>query len=336
MLWLNFKNISVDTDDSAYPTAKKLVKQHDRLTVSDTSNKVVWFFMADSSEGDCLFQDPEWSTHGGFVVTLRSFDKTGGKCKDENQDYGIMAIRMVDKKRFYFYGQGISDKSTPHLWIDPSAQVDTTADTSTGEGFFGTMNVRLTYVDPQDGIVFVDLSKVESLADLEKTLAKPQKLKKPSGLKDWLLDSPMFSPDGEYIVFNAFDGSETSWESYVQELSETSSPVKMKVLDKMMSPPAQPHWYKNGDRLFVVWTEFPSGSKILNLNDLRNPSVQGGDYGRTAMREVSLKHGGPADFAVEWVGDVRELAPVPMMGGRSPDGRFLATGTNHAFMLKLP
>ena len=54
------------------------------------------------------------------------------------------------------------------------------------------------------------------------------------------------------------------------------------------------------------------------------------------MREIRLTAGAPADIAFEWVGDVRQIAPVPMIGGRSPDGRFLATGTNYGFLLELP
>ena len=65
-------------------------------------------------------------------------------------------------------------------------------------------------------------------------------------------------------------------------------------------------------------------------------SVQDGSVGRTVMREVRLTAGAPSDLAVEWVGDVRQIAPVPMIGGRSPDGRFLATGTNYGYLLELP
>ena len=64
--------------------------------------------------------------------------------------------------------------------------------------------------------------------------------------------------------------------------------------------------------------------------------VQDGSAGRTAMREIKLSAGAPNDLAVEWVGDVRQVAPVPMIGGRSPDAKFLATGTNYGFLLELP
>jgi hypothetical protein len=74
----------------------------------------------------------------------------------------------------------------------------------------------------------------------------------------------------------------------------------------------------------------------VNKNDLSEVSVQNGSAGRTAMREIKLATNAPADLAFEWVDNVKEIAPIPMIGGRSPDGFFLATGTNNGFLLKLP
>jgi len=54
------------------------------------------------------------------------------------------------------------------------------------------------------------------------------------------------------------------------------------------------------------------------------------------MREISLAANAPSDLAFEWLGEIRELAPVPLTGGRSPDGKFIATGTNNAYLLELP
>jgi hypothetical protein len=74
----------------------------------------------------------------------------------------------------------------------------------------------------------------------------------------------------------------------------------------------------------------------VNKNDLTDASVQNGSAGRTVMREIKLAANAPADLAFEWVGDAKEIAPVPMIGGRSPDGFFLATGANNGYLLKLP
>lgn len=75
---------------------------------------------------------------------------------------------------------------------------------------------------------------------------------------------------------------------------------------------------------------------MLNTNDLKVKEVQNGSVGRTVMREIQLAAGAPSDLFLNWVGDIREISPVPMIGGRSPDGNFLATGRNDGFLIKLP
>jgi hypothetical protein len=325
MLWLNFGGtLKVTPPDSGFTTSG--VIQHDRLTISDTSGKVLWYMMRDTAAGECQFQDPEWSTHADYAVALRAYDLDGKKAC-ENLDYGIFAVRMSDSKRFWFYDKNIIETASPHLWVSPDASVDEDAADSTVEGFFGTDKVRLTYVDGDDKIVFVDFAN--GGLDKAKTLARP------SGKSGWSIDAPMISPDGNFIVYNVLENP-TTWEAYIQELSANSSPVKIERGQNSLSEPAQPHWFSFGGRLFVVWTEFPQGSQMLNKNDLTQESVQDGSVGRTVMREVRLNAGAPSDLAVEWVGDVREIASIPMIGGRSPDGRFLATGTNYGYLLELP
>lgn len=328
MLWLNFGGkLKVTAPDSVY-TVEKVV-QHDRLTVSDTSGKVLWYFMRDVEAGDCQFQDPEWSTHPNFIVALRAYDKKGSKAC-ENLDYGLFAVRMADKKKFVFYEKEISGFATPHLWVDPSAvpAADSSEADSTVKGFFGTDQVRLVYVNTKDQIVFVDFAKGG--------LKKAKTLKKPADVDGWMMDSPLISPDGNFVVYNLFNPAMTGWKSFVQELSESSKPIEIETTSDMISAPVQPHWFKFGNRLFVEWAEFPQGSQFVNKNNLMEASAQDGSAGRTAMREVSLSVGAPADLAFAWVGDVVVLAPIPLIGGRSPDGRFVATGTNNGYLLELP
>jgi hypothetical protein len=151
-----------------------------------------------------------------------------------------------------------------------------------------------------------------------------------------MMDSPMISPDGKYVVYNMINSSMMGWRSFIQELSKDATPTEIEKLSGMMSEPVQPRWFSFADRLFVVWTEFPQGSQFVNKNDLSEVSVQNGSAGRTAMREIKLAANAPSDLAFEWVDNVKEIAPIPMIGGRSPDGFFLATGTNNGFLLKLP
>ena len=329
MLWLNFgSDLKVTRPDSEYTVSKEFVEQHDRLTISDTSGKVLWYMMRDTAAGECQFQDPEWSTHPNFAVALRGYDKKDKKaCNFENLDFGMFAVRLSDSKKFWFFDKEIREDASPHLWVKPGATVAEDADDSTVEGFFGTDEVRLVYVDDDNNIVFVDFANGG--------LKKAKKLKKPAGTGKLLVDAPLISPDGNFVVYNVNENSKV-WEAYIQELSPTSTPVKIERLAGMLSDPAQPHWFEYKGRLFIVWAEFPQGEPMLSKNDLREESVQNGSAGRTAMREIRLTAGAPADIAFEWVGDVRQVAPVAMIGGRSPDGRFLATGTNYGFLLELP
>ena len=329
MLWLNFgSDLIVTPPDSEYTVSKYVVEQHDRLTISDTAGKVLWYMMRDTAEGECQFQDPEWSTHPDFAVALRAYDKEKKNlCLPGNLDYGMFALRISDKKKFWFFDKNIREDASPHLWVKPGAKVAEDADDSTVEGFFGTDEVRLVYVDDDENIVFADFANGG--------LKKAKKLKKPAGTGKSLVDAPMISPDGKFIVYNINENSKV-WEAYIQELSPTSTPVKIDRLQGMISAPAQPHWFEYNGRLFIIWAEFPQGQPMLSRNDLREESVQDGSAGRTAMREIKLSAGAPNDLAVEWVGDVRQVAPVPMIGGRSPDAKFLATGTNYGFLLELP
>ena len=329
MLWLNFGGtLNVTSPDTTVYKVTRAI-QHDRLSVTDTSGKVLWYLMRDVDAGDCQFQDPEWSTHPDYIVALRAFNSKGESgCKESDLDYGLFAIRMSDKKKFFFYDKGISELATPHLWIEPGAEHDTDADDSTIEGFFGTKQVRLVYVDKKDQVVFVDFAN----GGLQKAIT----LKKPSGVEGWMMDSPMISPDGNFVVYNLINSSMTGWKSFIQELSPKSTPIEIEKVEGMISEPAQPHWFKFGSRLFVVWAEFPAGAQYVNDNDLSAASVQDGSAGRTAMREVSLMAGAPSDIAFAWLGNVSEIAPIPLIGGRSPDGYFMATGANKGYMLELP
>ena len=328
MLWLNFGGtLKVKASDSVYTTSK--VVQHDRLSVSDTSGKVLWYLMRDTEAGDCQFQDPEWSTHPNYIVALRAFNSKGESgCKESDMDYGMFAVRMSDKKKFFFYNKEMSEFATPHLWVETGAEPDTAAAESTVEGFFGTNQVRLVYVNKKDEIVFVDYANGGTKG--------AKTLKKPSGVDGWMMDSPMISPDGNYVVYNMINSSMTGWKSFIQELSGKSKPIEIEKSPGMISEPVQPRWFTYAERLFGMWTEFPQGSQFVNKNDLSEVSVQDGSAGRTVMREVSVATGAPADLAFAWAGDMIEIAPIPMIGGRSPDGRFVATGTNLGFLLELP
>ena len=320
MLWLNFSG-TLNVQEAPKGYAAKDAEEHDRLTVSDTAGKVLWYLMKDDVKGaDCEFQDPEWTTDGNFIVALAGMNAKGSKgCSD--MEYGIFAVRLSDNQTFFLVNGGLEATANPHLWIgklqDEIDEKDSLAN------FFGTNEVKLVYANASGKLVYVDFTKSSKAVTLQAPSA------------NGLLDGPMISPDGNFIVYDVLESS-YSWSSYVQELSSTASPVEIKKVDGMISNPVFPHWWKFGSRLFVTWTEFAAGNPYLNKSDLTSESTWDLSIGRTAMREISLSANAPSDVAVEWNGDVREIAPIPLIGGRSPEGHFVSTGTNNGYMLYIP
>ncbi len=321
MLWLNFSGtLNVSEAPEGYSTNR--VGEHDRLTISDTAGRVLWFLMTDSVPGvECEFQDPEWSADGRFVVALGGFNAKGSKGCDEIE-YGIFATRLSDNATFFLVESSVGEYGDPHLWVgSPKAEIDST---DSLQAFFGTDELKLVYSNGS-GLVYVDYAKG----------AKPVKLSKPESAPSDELGNPLISSDGNFIVYHRLESS-YAWNSYVQELSPTSKPVEIEKNGTMLSNPVFPHWWNFNGRQFVVWAEFASGNSYLNKSDLLKESTWNGSVGRTAMREVSLNASAPGDISVEWIGDVREIAPVPLVGGRSPGGHFVSTGTNNGYLLYIP
>ena len=75
-----------------------------------------------------------------------------------------MAIRLADKKAFWFYDSNIVEEAFPHLWVDPNVNANTYALDSLEE-FFGTKFVQLVYVDKNEKIAWVDYSKSDKNID---------------------------------------------------------------------------------------------------------------------------------------------------------------------------
>lgn len=320
MLWLNFSGTLNVKETKGFTTTK--VGEHDRLTVSDTAGNVQWFVMMDSVGVECEFQDPEWSANSEYIVALAGSNAKGSRGCDE-VEYKIVAIRLSDKAHFILSDSVVDESANPHLWVgEPSASKDSSDSFSK---FFGTKNVKFVYKNPAGSLVYVDYAKSK----------KPKKLKAPAGANGSLLDSPMISPDGNFIVYDKLTSS-YEWNSYIQELSTSSIPVEIQKSSEQFSNPVFPHWWKFGDKLFLVWAEFAAGNAYLNKSDLTDKSTWDASIGRTVMRELSIAAGAPSDVAIEWNGDVRQIAPIPLIGGRSPDGHFVATGTNNGYLLYIP
>ena len=336
MLWLGFSGDLVVKDAPAgYITSN--VVQHDRLTISNADNSVAWYMLKDTIPGAaCELQDPEWSAHPDWIVTMGAY-ADNGKCDDGNPIYSGWIIRPYDNARFKFSQAGLDYISTPHAWLDASATAPDSAkvrDTVTYDdlgiatpasvqSYFGTNNVVFSWSKIESGytIHYIDYSE-----------ASPQvrALAKPAGRETWKAESGLISPDGKWIAYNLYFRLD-QYAAYVQELKPGSTPIL--IGDNVTDP----HWWKHPtdpSRWFLVYATLASGQSYVLTADYSK--VTSSTLGATWMQELRLSTGLPSDLAVEWIGSPRKISDLPFRGGRSPDGRFLATGTNIGYMMELP
>lgn len=339
MLWLGFSgDLNVKNAPEGYSTTE--VIQHDRLTISNADNSVAWFLLMDSVPGvECEFQDPDWSTHPDWIVTMGA-RASNGDCENGSYIYSGWVIRPTDGARFRFQKDGLEFMSTPHVWIDPALPgpeegtlMDTAEYESSGiakktsvESFFGGKNVKAAWSVQENGYSIQYVDYAESNPQIH-TLLKPE------GRETWKAESGMISPDGKWIAYNLYQRLD-QYAAYVQKLSPGSKPVL--VSEGAMDP----RWWvhpKANNRLFLVFIRVPEGEGYLIKQNLADPKVlESASAGSTWMQELVLAADMPADLAVEWIGNPRKIVDLPFRGGRSPDGNWLATGTNDGFMMELP
>jgi hypothetical protein len=169
--------------------------------------------------------------------------------------------------------------------------------------FFGTRNVKLAYTLKEGTgrrtVYFVDFND---------SAVVHKKLNKASGFENLNADSPHLSPDGTFVAYYLTDNL-SIYGAYIQRLDVSADPVLV------ASNGTEPHWWKDSlNTLYVVFSD-----RIL-VNALST------GVGKTYRQQVSLSGNGSL------VGDVEEIAPYPMNGGLSQNGRYLCTGyTDAAF-----
>jgi hypothetical protein len=163
--------------------------------------------------------------------------------------------------------------------------------------FFNTRNVKLAYTLKESNgrrtVYFVDFND---------SAAAPKKLKKPAGFENLNADSPLISPDGSYVAYYLTNGL-ISYGAYIQRIDVSADPVLIAAIG------TEPHWWQDS-----------SGYPNIIFSDkiLVDPLTTG--VGKTYRQRVSLSGNGSL------VGSVEEIAPYPMNGGLSKDGRYLCTG----------
>jgi len=338
MLWLGFSGDLVVKDAPAgFSTTG--VRQHDRLTISRKDNSVAWFLPMDSVPAvTCEFQDPDWSAHADWIVSMGA-NAEQGDCENNSYIYSGWVIRPFDNARFRFDREHLDFISTPHAWFAPDMPgptsgriVDSTAYDVNGlataasvQEYFGTNQVKFSWSKEENGytIHYIDYSEA---------LPVDRALQKPAGREKWKAESGMISPDGHWIAYNLYERLD-EYASYVQELKLGSQPVL--IAEGAMDP----RWWVNPadpSRLSLVYMVLPVATSYITKENLQDASLlTSGAAGATWMQEVRLSAGLPLALAVEFVGSARKLVNLPFRAGLSPDGRYLATGTNDGYMMEL-
>jgi hypothetical protein len=329
MLWLNFGgdlNVKVPATMAGYTTDRANVRQHDRLTISDTTNTVRWYIMRDALGVSGQIQDPEWSTDKDYVICL-------GDDKNDNVWSGHV-VRLSDKAHVKVSDGNMVETSTPHLWIAPSAiqvkNVSTPlysdarggfADAAAIHAFFGTDSVKIVYAVKQNGLTlrFIDFCTPDP---------KPVQLQKPEGRSTWDVESPLISPDGRWVVFNCI--GQGVYESYIQRLDEHAMPILL------ANNAADPHWWIHPEfkTTHIVYAMINGG--YFTIEDYSDPSLSNGLIGSTYKQEIRIASSKlPAHASFAPVGEPENIASLPFKGGLSHDGKYLCTGYGYGFILSL-
>jgi hypothetical protein len=329
MLWLNFGgdlNVKVPATMTGYATDRANVRQHDRLTISDTTNTVRWYIMRDALGISGQIQDPEWSTDKDYVICL-------GDDKNNNRWSGHI-IRLSDNAHLKVSDDNMEETSTPHLWIVPSAiqgkSSSTTlypetrggfADSAAIRTFFGTDSVKIVYAVKQNGLMlrFIDFSTPDP---------KPVQLPKPEGRSTWDVESPLISPDGRWVVFNCI--GQGVYESYIQRLDEHAMPILL------ANNAADPHWWIHPEfkTTYIIYAMIKGD--YYTIDDYSDPSLANGLIGGTYKQEIKVASMVlSAHAAFTPVGEPENIATLPFKGGLSRDGKYLCTGYGYGFIMSL-
>ncbi len=258
MAWLNLGDIDVDKPgfEAGY--------EHDRVIVSNKDNGVEWFLLADVFKkslsdppvnlNNPQIQDPEWGMHPLKSGTGWRADSATGYLAILVQDVGDKwdgyIVRMADKKILRFANNQFVGNETPHVWMktppqvaydeDATAQIDETnsvsdeygatgwlEDTAKVRAFFGTKDVKIVW-SKQEKMHFIDYSAQATVTSCNET----------SPLEGYYFDSPLISPDGEWIAYNLTDGKDCR--AYVRPLAADGRAI---LADRPDSVTADPHWY---------------------------------------------------------------------------------------------
>ncbi|MBN1130364.1 MAG: hypothetical protein JXA71_15335 [Chitinispirillaceae bacterium] len=334
MLWLGFNTLTVRIPPTVTGYDTTAIAQHDRLTISDTGNNVRWFIMRSEVDTRGELQDPEWSTHPDYIVCLVGL---------KTEPFSGCAIRLSDKAVLKINNAKLTEFSTPHIWLPDSAASGGAAAApewdslgfatkATVQEFFGTTNVKCIYMIPErvGTLYFIDYSGSGDPV--------PVPLRKPEGKEQWYCESPLISPDGNWVVYHCYQrGTETNGDAYVsfiQRLTPDAEPVL--IAEKA----SDPHWWvdPNSKVYYIVYSV--TQGKYFSGYRYNEPVIEETGVAGTTIKQ-RLRGSwvdGPAHMGgLEIDPDVKPytLVRLPFKGGLSPDGYFLATAYHYAYLMRL-
>jgi len=331
MLWLNFDGaLKVDSASRPVGYTPTAPIAHDRLTVSDTANRVVWYVMNTDvgiPAGNEL-QDPEWTTNADYAAFIG---------KDETAKWDGFIISLSTKNYLKFNNDKLTGIATPHAWIKggsaPAASITTGTYDADGmiskdavTTFFGTDSVKIVFsLRGAASIQTYDLYFI----DYSRTTPVLQKLKKPADWTDDKAESALISPDGKWITYHCWR-NHSEKDSYVQLLDTAAVPIKVNGDDENAF---DPHWWRSADGAenYLVYCDITDGDPVT-YDYLKFPT----GVGKTYMQRVALRPDAVSSIRLfEKIGDPVEISQFPFKGGLSPDALFLCTGYQFAFMQKL-
>jgi hypothetical protein len=329
MLWLNFGgdlNVVVPSTINGYAIDRTHVVQHDRLSISDSSNAIRWFMMRNELGIAGQIQDPEWSTHPDYIACL------GG---DNSGNWSGYAVRISDKACCKINRNGMQETSTPHIWLPaaagkgPGAIINPVYDPETGfcdkktiADFFGTDSVKVVWAKGTPlSLYYIDYGSDAMLTQLVK----------PKDRENWITESPLISPDGEWIVYNCF--SNGIYESYAQQLKNSSTPILV------AANAIEPHWWEHPEFLttYIIYAQTPAANGLFTKGDFTDPANETSvALGATCKQEVSIATGNlPAHASFALIGSPLLIVNLPFKGGMSRDGRYLCTGYEGGYLMRL-
>ncbi len=168
--------------------------------------------------------------------------------------------------------------------------------------FVGSQQAKISYTKKVGGVrtvFFVDFAAAEQ---------KPVQLKKPAGFESKNADSPLISPDGNWVAYSILQGNDPQG-VYIQELSADAEPI---LVDAQGT---EPHWWTADDgSLYLIYSD------VFLVKNGQLATTEG----KTYRRRITLSSSGAT------IGAADIIAPHPMNGGLSSDGRYLATGYGDA------